>query len=80
MVLRLPKDAIHVATALHLNADALETFDANLIGKSGTVGDPLLKIREPQAAKQGRRFLPDQRETQAKKCWRLARGLELDEC
>lgn len=49
-----PKDAIHVATALHLTADALETFDGGLIGKSGSVGDPLLLIREPQAAAQGR--------------------------
>ncbi len=48
-----PKDAIHVATALHLAADALETFDANLIGKSGTVGTPLLLIREPLPAAQG---------------------------
>lgn len=52
-----PKDATHVATAIHLKADALETFDGNLIGKSGTVGDPLLLIREPQAARQGRMFL-----------------------
>jgi predicted nucleic acid-binding protein len=49
-----PKDAIHVATAVHLGADALETFDKHLIGKSGTVGKPLLLIREPQAAAQGR--------------------------
>jgi predicted nucleic acid-binding protein len=49
-----PKDAIHVATAIHLGADALETFDKNLIGKSGTVGTPLLLIREPQAAAQWR--------------------------
>ena len=49
-----PKDAIHVATALHLSVDALETFDAGLIGKSGSIGDPLLLIREPQAAIQGR--------------------------
>ena len=49
-----PKDAIHVATALSLKADALETFDENLIGKSGSVGNPLLLIREPQAAAQGR--------------------------
>lgn len=48
-----PKDAIHVATALHLGADALETFDVDLIAKSGTVGTPLLLIREPQAAAQG---------------------------
>jgi len=49
-----PKDAIHVATAVHLAADALETFDRDLIGKSGHVGSPLLLIREPQAAAQGR--------------------------
>lgn len=49
-----PKDAIHVATAVHLKADALETFDHHLISKSGTVGNPLLLIREPQSAEQGR--------------------------
>ncbi|WP_412051180.1 type II toxin-antitoxin system VapC family toxin [Hoeflea sp. Naph1] len=49
-----PKDAIHVATAIHLAVDALETFDRNLIGKSGKVGSPLLLIREPLAAAQGR--------------------------
>ncbi len=49
-----PKDAIHVATAIHLGADALETFDKSLIRKSGTVGKPLLLIREPEAAMQGR--------------------------
>ena len=49
-----PKDAIHVATAIHLRAEALETFDIDLIGKSGTVGKPLLLIREPQSAAQGR--------------------------
>lgn len=49
-----PKDAIHVATALHLAADALETFDNDLIKKSGKVGNPLLLTREPLAAPQGR--------------------------
>lgn len=49
-----PKDALHVATALHLEASALETFDDDLIGKSGTVGQPLLLIRRPEAAKQAR--------------------------
>ena len=58
-----PKDAIHVATALHLKADALETFDERLISKSGTVGNPLLLIREPEAAKQSRMNLiaPEQK-------------------
>lgn len=49
-----PKDAIHVATAIHLNVSALETFDEKLIANSGTVGKPLLLIREPQATAQGR--------------------------
>jgi predicted nucleic acid-binding protein len=49
-----PKDAIHVATAIAYEVSALETFDAGLIGKSGTVGTPLLLIREPRAAAQGR--------------------------
>ena len=48
-----PKDAIHVATAIHLGVDALETFDVDLIKKSGTVGDPLLKIRQPEMPRQG---------------------------
>ncbi|PHS23475.1 MAG: PIN domain-containing protein [Robiginitomaculum sp.] len=49
-----PKDAIHVATALNLGIETLETFDRGLIKQSGKVGDPLLKIREPEAAMQGR--------------------------
>lgn len=49
-----PKDAIHVSTALNLKVDALETFDEHLLKKSGQVGDPLLKIRQPEAAKQSR--------------------------
>lgn len=49
-----PKDAIHVATAVAFGANALETFDNGLIGKSGKVGVPLLLIREPQAAAQAR--------------------------
>jgi len=49
-----PKDAIHVATAIAFGCDALETFDSGLIGKSGKAGNPLLLIREPQAAAQAR--------------------------
>ena len=48
-----PKDAIHVATAIFLGVDALETFDADLIKKSERVGNPLLKIRQPEAPRQG---------------------------
>ncbi len=47
-----PKDAIHVSTAIHLKVDALETFDKKLISKSGTVGSPLLLIREPKEERQ----------------------------
>ncbi len=54
-----PKDAIHVATALHLGIGILETFDEKLVRKSGTVGNPLLRIREPQSAAQGRLELVD---------------------
>jgi predicted nucleic acid-binding protein len=45
-----PKDAIHVATALDAKVLVLETFDAGLISKSGTVG---LTIRTPQPTNQG---------------------------
>ncbi len=48
-----PKDAIHVATALDAGATALETFDKNLLGKSGKVGTPPLLIRKPIAPAQG---------------------------
>ena len=51
------KDAIHVATAVHLGANALETFDAKLIAKSGVLGNPLLLIREPEEPIQGRLHL-----------------------
>ena len=48
-----PKDAIHVATALEHGVPVLETFDAELIEKSGSVGEPPLLIRKPQPPKQG---------------------------
>jgi predicted nucleic acid-binding protein len=44
-----PKDAIHVATALAESIPTLETFDRDLIGASGTIGDPALVIRKPRA-------------------------------
>lgn len=49
-----PKDAIHVATALQCSIPTLETFDAALIKKSGSVGEPGLVIREPALARQAR--------------------------
>lgn len=47
-----PKDAVHVASALAVEAPILETFDKPLIGKSGTIGNPGLIIREPSPPKQ----------------------------
>jgi len=51
-----PKDAIHVATALDARVTALETFDANLIGRSSQVGNPPLIIRRPIPPEQGELF------------------------
>jgi predicted nucleic acid-binding protein len=48
-----PKDAIHVATALDARAVAMETFDAELIKKSRTIGNPPLLIRRPLPPAQG---------------------------
>ncbi|MGC1696789.1 MAG: PIN domain-containing protein [Pseudolabrys sp.] len=47
-----PKDAIHIATALDAGAAALETFDDQLLKKSGTIGNPGLLIRKPIAPAQ----------------------------
>jgi len=49
-----PKDAIHVATAIQQDVIALETFDKNLLKKSGQVGNTPLIIREPLPPAQGR--------------------------
>lgn len=42
-----PKDSIHVATAVDAKVDRMETFDDDLIKKSGTVGEPPLEIGRP---------------------------------
>jgi hypothetical protein len=47
-----PKDAIHVATALEVKVQALETFDDGLLKKSGIIGAPPLLIRKPIAPAQ----------------------------
>ena len=46
----MPKDAIHVATALDVGAAILETFDGDLLKKTGKVGS--LVIRKPIPPKQ----------------------------
>ena len=43
-----PKDAIHVASALASGASVLNTFDGDLISKSGETGDPPLVIEIPE--------------------------------
>ncbi len=42
-----PKDAIHVATALSCKLKKMNTFDGELIKKSGLLGDPRLIIEKP---------------------------------
>lgn len=42
-----PKDAIHVATALDAGIPTLETFDDDLLKKSGKIGTTSLEIRMP---------------------------------
>jgi predicted nucleic acid-binding protein len=43
----LPKDAIHVATALATKVARLNTFDQGLLSKSGLIGSPALAICRP---------------------------------
>lgn len=42
-----PKDAVHVATALRVGVEQLDTFDAKLIASSGRIGNPPLLIGRP---------------------------------
>jgi hypothetical protein len=49
-----PKDAIHIATAIHLKVDAFETFDQPLISRVGKIGSHALNIRSPEASAQRR--------------------------
>ena len=44
-----PKDSIHVATAIRVRAEVLETFDTGLLKKSGVIGNPPLIISKPQS-------------------------------
>lgn len=47
-----PKDAIHVATAVLAGVDQLDTFDDDLIKKSGIIGTPPLAIGKPDLPEQ----------------------------
>jgi len=47
-----PKDAIHVATALDADVPTFETFDSDLLKKSGRIGTSNLVIRRPMAPEQ----------------------------
>jgi len=42
-----PKDAIHVATALSCEVSVLNTFDEQLLKKTNTIGNPVLRIEKP---------------------------------
>jgi len=48
----MPKDAIHIATAIDVKALIFETFDADLLKKSGLIASPSLTIRKPIPPKQ----------------------------
>ncbi len=42
-----PKDSIHVATALFSAVESLDTYDDGLLALDGSLGDPPLRIGEP---------------------------------
>lgn len=47
-----PKDSVHVATAVLARVPFLDTFDADLIAKSGEIGTPPLTIGRPALPEQ----------------------------
>ena len=57
-----PLDAVHIATALRYAVPILETYDAEMLKRTGQEGEPPLIIRKPDAgeppstAKQGNLF------------------------
>lgn len=51
-----PRDAIHLATAIDLKCDFLETSDRRLLGLDGQVPDTALRICGPGALGQGDLF------------------------
>lgn len=42
-----PKDSVHVATAIRTQVNCLHTFDRELLGLDGQIGQPLLHICTP---------------------------------
>ena len=42
-----PKDSIHLATAIMIEADALNTFDDHLLRLDGQIGNPVMRITKP---------------------------------
>lgn len=47
-----PKDSIHLATALQLCMSVFDTFDSSLIKLDGKLGNPRLRIGQPDVAYQ----------------------------
>lgn len=43
----MPKDSVHLATALKMKLDTFDTFDGDLKKLSGKLGRPLMRIGEP---------------------------------
>jgi len=55
-----PKDAVHVATAVLARVPHFDTFDGDLIKRSGHIGDPPLVIARPYVPEQLGLDLSDQ--------------------
>jgi len=55
-----PKDAIHVATAVHFGMRRLETFDDGLIGLDGQISSPPLRIGRPAIGQRSLDFTEDE--------------------
>ena len=59
-----PKDSVHVATALVENVPRMDTFDGDLMKKSGMIGSPPLIIGRPDLPEQYQFDLPTEPEDQ----------------
>lgn len=54
-----PKDAVHVATAVLARVPYFDTFDGDLIRRSGDIGDPPLIIARPSVDEQMQLIEPE---------------------